>query len=80
VAAFFGKISYSLYLSHLFVIYLLDSVHFGRTRWEISAKVSLSIAAATAIYYLIERPFLRWKERLHSRKAITAPSALETYL
>ena len=76
IAGFFGKISYSLYLSHLFVIYLLDSVHLGRARWEIGAKVCLSIAAATAIYYLVERPFLRWKDRLHSRQA--AP-ALETY-
>jgi peptidoglycan/LPS O-acetylase OafA/YrhL len=78
VAGFFGKISYSLYLSHLFVIYLLDSVHFGRTRWEIGAKVSLSIAAATAIYYLIERPFLRWKDRLHAKQKATLLE-LETY-
>jgi peptidoglycan/LPS O-acetylase OafA/YrhL len=67
VAAFFGKISYSLYLSHLLVIYLLDFIHFSRTRWEIGAKVSLSILAATAIYFLIERPFLRWKDRLHAK-------------
>jgi peptidoglycan/LPS O-acetylase OafA/YrhL len=68
VAEFFGKISYSLYLSHLFVIFLLDSVHFARVRWEVGAKVSLTIAAATAIYFLIERPFLRWKDRLHSKQ------------
>jgi peptidoglycan/LPS O-acetylase OafA/YrhL len=72
VAAFFGKISYSLYLSHLFVIYLMDFVHFGRARWEIGAKVAASILAATAIYFLIERPFLQWKDRLHSRQALNA--------
>jgi peptidoglycan/LPS O-acetylase OafA/YrhL len=79
LAEFFGKISYSLYLSHLFVIYLLDGVHFSRTRWEIGAKVLASIAAATAIYFLVERPFLRWKDRVHSRQTLRAP-ALETYL
>ena len=68
VATFFGKISYSLYLCHLFVIFLLDSMHFASARWEVAAKFSLSIAAATAIYFLIERPFLRWKDRLHAAK------------
>jgi peptidoglycan/LPS O-acetylase OafA/YrhL len=67
IATFFGKISYSLYLSHLLVIFLLDFEHFSRTRWEIGAKISLSILAATLIYFLIERPFLRWKDRLHTR-------------
>jgi peptidoglycan/LPS O-acetylase OafA/YrhL len=78
VAGFFGKISYSLYLSHMFVIYLIDFVHFGRTRWEIGAKVLASIAVATAVYFLIERPFLRWKDRLHTKKAALA-SALEMH-
>lgn len=68
IATFFGKISYSLYLSHLFVLYLMDFVKFGRTRWEVGAKVLVSILAATALYFLIERPFLRWKDRLHARQ------------
>lgn len=68
LATFFGKISYSLYLCHLLVIFLLDSVHFASARWEVAAKFSLSIAAATAIYFLIERPFLLWKDRLHAAK------------
>jgi peptidoglycan/LPS O-acetylase OafA/YrhL len=73
IATFFGKISYSLYLSHLFVLYLLDFVHFGRTRWEVGAKVSLAILAATALYFLIERPFLRWKDRLHAKQNVPVP-------
>jgi peptidoglycan/LPS O-acetylase OafA/YrhL len=72
IAAFFGKISYSLYLCHLFVLYLLDSVHFTRARWEVGAKVGLSLVVATAMYFLIERPFLRWKDRLHAKQRAIA--------
>ena len=64
-AKFFGNISYSLYLYHLLVIYLLRNVHFPHWRDQIMATVGLSIWAASASYYGVERPFLRIKNRLH---------------
>ncbi|HSU32466.1 MAG TPA: acyltransferase [Bryobacteraceae bacterium] len=76
VAKFFGNISYSLYLYHLLVIYLLDSVHFTRMRWEVGSKITLSVAAATLSYYLVEQPFLRWKNRLHPRAKNTLHKAV----
>jgi len=59
-----GKISYGLYLLHLPVYYVVeklspDSPLLVRLGW----KVSVSLALATASYYLVERRFLRLKAR-----------------
>lgn len=62
VAKFFGNISYSLYLYHLLVIYLLRNVHFAHWRYQIAVTVGLSISAGAASYYAIEKPFLRLKK------------------
>jgi peptidoglycan/LPS O-acetylase OafA/YrhL len=51
------------------IIYLLSSVHFTRMRWEFGAKITVSILVAIAIYFVVELPFLRWKDRLHGRAA-----------
>jgi peptidoglycan/LPS O-acetylase OafA/YrhL len=55
---FLGKISYSLYLYHLLVLMCLDlhnkTVSFF---WRDVLAVPLSIAVASASYWLIERPF-----------------------
>jgi peptidoglycan/LPS O-acetylase OafA/YrhL len=75
VAKFFGDISYSLYLFHGLVIYLLNKVHFTQWRYQILAMVCLSILAATASYYCVERPFLKLKDRLHPRKRSMAVNA-----
>jgi peptidoglycan/LPS O-acetylase OafA/YrhL len=66
-ARFFGDISYSLYLFHWLVIYLVSKVHFPQWRYEIAATVCLSVIAATASYYCVEKPFLRLKDRLHPK-------------
>ena len=63
---FFGKISYSLYLYHLPVIftvtYLVARYHY---RWRVAllSEFVFSIAFATLSYQLVERPFLRLKRR-----------------
>lgn len=75
VTRFFGEISYSLYLFHWLVIYLVSKVHFTQWRYEILATVSLSILAATASYYCVEKPFLRLKDRLHPKKQPSARAA-----
>jgi peptidoglycan/LPS O-acetylase OafA/YrhL len=55
---FLGRISYSLYLWHLLVIYFGQRVGIHE-----SVGVVLAVVAATASYYLVERPFLRIKRR-----------------
>ena len=65
VASFFGKISYSLYLFNPLVVYFVERIPglhgFGR----VSVSLIAAILAATLSYYLIERPFLRIKDKSH---------------
>jgi peptidoglycan/LPS O-acetylase OafA/YrhL len=62
---FVGRISYSLYLWHLLIIY------FGqRVGLPVSAGIALSVLVATLSYYAIELPFLRRKRR--DRAAVEA--------
>jgi len=63
---FLGRISYSLYLYHPTVMALMR--HLGRGySIRLAALVLGSILAASASYYLIEKPFLRLKERFAVR-------------
>ena len=60
-----GRISYALYLYHVLVIGALGAERFGRSApMEALLAGSLSVAAAVASYYLVERPFLRLKGRV----------------
>jgi peptidoglycan/LPS O-acetylase OafA/YrhL len=57
-----GQVSYGLYLwHHFFVVFVRD------LPWSLSMKLSVGIAASlivtAASYYLLERPFLRLKDR-----------------
>jgi peptidoglycan/LPS O-acetylase OafA/YrhL len=68
--AWLGRVSYGLYLWHppIFCLAPLVLYHFlGRgaavVRLGCAAAFVLSLAAAAASYYLVERPFLRWKTR-----------------
>ena len=64
VLRFFGRISYSLYLYHIVVIatvaYLFPHL---RERWAYPLMYAGSAAAAYVSYVLIEKPFLRLKDR-----------------
>jgi peptidoglycan/LPS O-acetylase OafA/YrhL len=72
---YLGRISYSLYLWHLPV-----DIFFRREFRDmpIAAKLVLSqligLALAVASHYVVERPFLQLKDRLH-RRAVGEPSA-----
>jgi len=57
---FIGKLSYSLYLWHLFAVKLAAS--FGVMRIPFAVLFAMSLACTS--YYLIERPFLKFKARL----------------
>lgn len=60
---FLGFLSYSLYLYHTVVIALIKYVGMPRFAIQLVSYVVFSVAAAGVSYYLVEKPFLRLKER-----------------
>ncbi|HEX2296663.1 MAG TPA: acyltransferase [Actinomycetota bacterium] len=70
---FVGKISYSLYLWHVVVIFFLhDVIPFGSFEVATALWIAVSFAAACASYFWVERPFLKLKERYASRRVVVA--------
>ncbi len=62
-----GRVSYGLYLWHI-PMFKLSAKSFPEMLWlQNSAALLGTFALATASYYLIERPFLRLKDRLGPR-------------
>src|SRR5262249_42493099 len=60
---YIGKISYGLYLWHYPLFRLLQSTSWSPTTVQV-AQWSATIAITLTSYYLVERPFLRFKTRL----------------
>jgi peptidoglycan/LPS O-acetylase OafA/YrhL len=70
-----GRISYGLYLFHAPVIACFDEDSLGwRHLGTTALAFVLSVAAALLSFYLVERPFLRLKDRLGAPAAVPAPS------
>jgi peptidoglycan/LPS O-acetylase OafA/YrhL len=76
-----ATLAYSLYLTHKEIGHL-DSVYLsrflvpGHSWWTITVYFVTSFCAAALLYLVVERPFLKWRERISSRKA--SGQALET--
>ena len=64
---FLGRISYGLYLWHLPILAAFGVMGAGLTPVAVPA-VAVAVAAATASYYLVERPFMRRKSRPAGRE------------
>jgi peptidoglycan/LPS O-acetylase OafA/YrhL len=60
---FLGNISFSIYMLHEPAIQLVLRLTGDRNVPLYAGSLALTIAFATASYFLIERPFLRWKSR-----------------
>lgn len=65
VASFFGKISYSLYLFNPLVVYWVGRISWLHGVAQMVVSLLAAVVAAILSYYLIERPFLRIKDRSH---------------
>jgi peptidoglycan/LPS O-acetylase OafA/YrhL len=65
---YLGRISYGLYVYHTtFIILLHERFGPGSPSWALVGRPAVALAATLAVsavsYALLERPFLRWKER-----------------
>jgi peptidoglycan/LPS O-acetylase OafA/YrhL len=84
VFLFLGKISYSIYLMHwLVVVFIME-------RWErwvavfggepmafvimFVVAIAVTLLLATLVYFLIERPFIRWAKQWSARLFPAAPN------
>ena len=80
---YLGKISYGLYIYHFPIIWLVSQVVelnlTGRLAAASIAPVSLiiSIIAASASYFFVEKPFLSLKERLASYSGVSASAVVD---
>jgi peptidoglycan/LPS O-acetylase OafA/YrhL len=74
--SYVGRLSYSLYLYQQIVIAVVRKALAGApVAVQLLAAVAVTSALAAASYYLIERPFLRLKDRLSAAADRTAPAA-----
>lgn len=75
-----GKISYSLYIWHVAAVKFLKTDRLlaaGLPHWAAeSVRVVLSLLIAAASYHLIERTFLRWKNRHQPSQSATGTNPL----
>jgi peptidoglycan/LPS O-acetylase OafA/YrhL len=84
-AGWLARASYSLYLSHkgafMLTVALLDGRLDGHPVWRFLAFAVVVLAVGAALHYLVERPFLRWRERrsatLRSPRVIQGASAAD---
>jgi len=79
-AAALAAIAYSTYLSHK-IIFHLSKPYLGPLRDEYPLLVLLGYAGAalavgSLLYWLVERPFLRWRDRLAGRRQPAAATVL----
>ncbi|WP_426954832.1 acyltransferase family protein [Muricoccus radiodurans] len=80
--AYLGRISFGLYVYHLLAVRLVllalpvpagQFVGWGAYGLRFAATLGLTTAMAAASYHLLERPFLRLKDRLHGPEGAAAP-------
>ncbi|UGB37970.1 acyltransferase family protein [Frateuria soli] len=71
-AGWLARVSYSVYLSHKLALHAVATWWVGP--WQLNGLVAFAFYAAgvlvvgAALYYAVERPFLRWRERLDGRR------------
>jgi peptidoglycan/LPS O-acetylase OafA/YrhL len=75
---YLGRISYSIYLYQQLVIYPVEKMFRGRPLLTVVASVGTVMVCGTASYFLIERPFLKLKDRFRRSKVEGTTAMLES--
>ncbi|WEN15764.1 acyltransferase [Rhodanobacter sp. AS-Z3] len=80
-ANWLARISYSLYLSHKLALHAVATQLVQP--WQMHGFAAFSLyavgvlAVGAALYYAVEQPFLRWRERIDQRQSVpVAPAAM----
>jgi peptidoglycan/LPS O-acetylase OafA/YrhL len=75
VTRYLGTISYPLYLYQLVGLAAAAALHFGSRYATFAAALGVTVGLASLSYHVIERPFLRLKERfaLHGNRVVPPP-------
>jgi len=63
-----GNLSYGVFLNHILLVWCADE-YLGVRSWNLESFAALMICAslaATASFYLVERPALRWRRRIRN--------------
>lgn len=71
IMAYVGRLSYSIYLYHLAVLYIIETANLGLTRSVLLVVCTgLTLFFAMASHHFIERPFLSLRRRMGSNASI----------
>ena len=79
VFQYFGRISYSLYLTHALIgirllkVVVKESTSLPMTLVWYLAALAISIAAADVFYRLVEKPSIGWSKRFSAKKSSNPP-------
>jgi peptidoglycan/LPS O-acetylase OafA/YrhL len=71
--AWIGKVSYGIYLWHVPVLYVVTADRLGPAATPmvlLVARAVVTLGLVVASYYLLERPFLRLKDRYRAREPV----------
>jgi peptidoglycan/LPS O-acetylase OafA/YrhL len=78
-AGWLARITYSLYLSHKLALHAVAT--WLVQPWQMHGMAAFAayaigvLAVGAALHYAVERPFLRWRERIDARRSTPLPSA-----
>ncbi len=76
--AYVGRISYGLYLWHFPIKTMVGEAGYKNSAMTMAIVTALSLVVATASFFVIERPFLRLKDRFRSAPSPSVDERLAT--
>jgi peptidoglycan/LPS O-acetylase OafA/YrhL len=84
LARYFGAISYSLYLCHMYAGDILwrgifRGIHFHHALLPVVSQLAIAVLLASALHFTVERPFLKLKNRFHAKNPVPRGKARKMF-